>query len=428
MRSLVVAFGLVASGAACGPGEWVQDGRGDGAVGRADAAIKDGFADADTTAVLGMVNVATGALCTGTLIGPNLVLTARHCVSSSSDGEGTVTCGVTTLGAPWSPAGFFLTTDATPNAANFGDIRVEAVIPLGGALAVPPHDDEDDFFCGNDLSALILRENIPAEEVAPVEPRLTPVAPGEMISAVGYGAVDGAGNDAGQRRRRDDIPVVCLGEACVGAGFSEGEVTPSEWVGGGGVCRGDSGGPALDADGRIVGVTSRGDLACDVSLYAGIPDYALWLKNVATLASGRGDYPAPGWAEGATIDRAWGFEVGADCTTGTDCPSGLCIPGSDDGPGYCSRPCEPAAPCPDEYRCDEDAGGDLGAACRLIPAVSNGTFTPAAPLRPDDDGGCRVSKSGIEASSSGRFGSRWPGVVFVMLALAGLRRRSHEAC
>jgi len=344
-------------------------------------AIKGGEADATSTAVVAVTNAANGSLCTGSLIAPNVVLTARHCVSST--GSESVTCGVTAFSAPWAPGGFFISTAPEINLGNLGEFLVEAVVPLSGALAIPPHDDEDTFFCGNDVSALILEQNVDPAVAVPLEPRLTPVEPAEIFSAVGYGAVDGDGNDSGLRRRLDDVEVVCRGTLCVESGFEANDVHASEWVGGGGVCGGDSGGPALDAEGRVIGVTSRGDGECDVSLYAGIPDYAPWLKNVVVLASGMGDYAPPAWTEGATVDRAWGFPVGNGCTDDADCPSGICVEKGNSK--YCSRSCETAAPCPEGFVCGQDEGEPV---CTFPPSNNTGDI-PLAPIRPDD--GCAVA-------------------------------------
>lgn len=369
-----------------------------------DTAIKGGTPDEVSTSVLAVGHAAQGSLCSGTLIAPNVVLTARHCVSTSDGDEGVV-CGVTTFEPPWAAGGFFLTSAPEVDLANFGEFRVEAVVPLSGALAIPPHDADDLLFCGNDVAALILKENVAPEVAVPIEPRFEPVETGELFSAIGYGAVDGEGNEAGVRRRLDEVDVVCRGTDCMGAGFEANDVHAAEWVGGGGVCGGDSGGPALDAQGRIIGVTSRGDADCNISLYAGIPDYGSWLSNVVMLASGMGDYAPPNWTEGATVDRAWGFEVGFGCTEDAECPSGICVPNG--AAGYCSRPCAEEAPCPNGFVCRERDGASI---CAFPPSSSGGT--PLAPVRSDD--GCNVSAA--SAAPSRDLG--W----LVLLAL-GLRRR-----
>ncbi len=60
--------------------------------------------------------------------------------------------------------------------------------------------------------------------------------------------------------RLDGKIVTCLGGLCTGAiGDS---IKESEWLGQDGTCPGDSGGPAIDGMGRVMGVLSRGAQPC----------------------------------------------------------------------------------------------------------------------------------------------------------------------
>lgn len=58
----------------------------------------------------------------------------------------------------------------------------------------------------------------------------------------------------------------------------------------------DSGGPALDAEGRIIGVVSRGLSGCRSPIYASVFEFAEWLRTEAMLAAKAGAYEAPSWA------------------------------------------------------------------------------------------------------------------------------------
>jgi hypothetical protein len=108
----------------------------------------------------------------------------------------------------------------------------------------------------------------------PITPRLE-VAPldRELFSTVGYGLTDpdDPASD-GTRQRADGSAVRCSREDCVT--LSDGAIRSSEWASvDAPICSGDSGGPALDDEGRVFGVASRGDLDCEIAVYGDVSSW-----------------------------------------------------------------------------------------------------------------------------------------------------------
>jgi hypothetical protein len=68
----------------------------------------------------------------------------------------------------------------------------------------------------------------------------------------------------------------------------------TEFRGEDGVCSGDSGGPAIDAEGRVTGIASR-SVGCTGSVYSALSDWRGFVREVAELAAREGDYPEPEW-------------------------------------------------------------------------------------------------------------------------------------
>ena len=237
------------------------------------------------------------------------------------------------------------------------------------------------------------------------------LAAGEGYFAVGFGLTADGANDSGLRRRRDGLFATCVGEAC-----GVPNVAPTEWGGDTGICSGDSGGPAIDLSGRVVGVTSRGGAGCSAPVYGYTVGWAQWIRDVAGYAAGLGGYAAPSWVTGASApvdpgNGGGGAQMGDACSAGPECASGLCL--VDDSVTYCTAACSGSASCPGGYGCDE----------QLAACVWHGDEGGSDGGSDDDDGqpapGCSAARGGVAPAGSA--------LGFALLALALHRRRRRRA-
>jgi hypothetical protein len=302
-RTLVLTALLFAAGCGAPPER----------TGEAVSGIQGGSLDARDTGVVGVALLGDNGdirhTCSGTLIAPNLVLTAQHCVA---DTPHLVDCArsvfkpaaaadrviVTTGSSMWASSAVWLTAS-------------DVITPPGGPRV-----------CGHDVALVVLSSPIGADLVSVLAPRLD-VSPEqrEEYAAIGYGATHGGGDDAGQRRRRDALHVVCVGSACGST-----QVDEDEWRGDHGVCSGDSGGPAIDGDGLVIGVTSRAPTDGLSPVYGGLPAHAAWLRVEARRAAKTGAYDEPAWISSTPDD-----DPAASLDASLDAGAGACataLPGS----------------------------------------------------------------------------------------------------
>ncbi len=88
----------------------------------------------------------------------------------------------------------------------------------------------DNGFCGNDIALIILEKNIPASEAQPAIPvvqfSITDERLSGSITAMGYGITSPSAEDSGQRRIRENIPLLCIpGEQVIDCSGDDGELS-----------------------------------------------------------------------------------------------------------------------------------------------------------------------------------------------------------
>jgi MYXO-CTERM domain-containing protein len=261
-------------------------------LGTAVAKVEGGQLDAESKHVFRVLARVTGfnELCSATLIAPQLMLTARHCVAPTPGGN--VNCETDRFGPTVAPSELKFSNDVEPNlSSRWFDAASVLVSP------------DSDFTCGYDIAVVLLDEPVPPEVAKPAEPRFFPwIESGEPYSAVGYGGSDADEEAAeyGIRHSRSGLSVAC-GQS---NNCADHTVMSQEFLGTEGACKGDSGGPALDENGQVIGVLSRGADGCESPIYVGVPAFEALLVSAAQQANRTLGAPLPVWAGGDPIPVA----------------------------------------------------------------------------------------------------------------------------
>jgi len=382
-------------------------------LGSASGAIKDGYLDNKDTGVVGIGMFQQGfliGLCTGSLIAPNVVLTAHHCVADvlNEDPQTGINCAKTSFDTSFAVSMLGVTTRSTMgNSKNSTYHKVKEVITQTGTP----------LLCGNDQAILILADNLDPSEAKVLVPRVdSEIVKKDEYYAVGYGATqdDQAGTGAGTRRRRDKLFITCPGAECPSSLKSS--VTAEEFVGDVGTCQGDSGGPALDLQDRVIGIISRGGADCTSPIYSDVFGVGQWVKDTTVHGAAVGGYAAPAWTTGYPTHPKFNYPIGGDCAQPSDCASNSCI--ADGVATYCTRACTDAATCPDGYTCDT---AKLGVCFQNHPPPVTSTSTSSTS---SSSGGDAASGCSINAGDDPTKPVPWLTSGVVIAALALRRRRA----
>jgi hypothetical protein len=361
-----------------------------------------------------------GALCTGSLIAPDIVLTAAHCVSYKTlqlPSQDQVAPGMT------------VSIDTQSGLSGGRTIRVLEAIPMPEFNAP-----------GNpDLGIIKLAEKVTDRDFVPVNLDAVKAPIGTMLTIVGYGMTQGNNPaSAGPERTVDRKSITCAA-----FGLGDATFTCVDQNDGQGICEGDSGGPAfamVDGVRMQVAVNSVGAQGCTIAsalmrtgagkdfLLANAPEAFCVADASCNASCGTGGLPADpdckscGGNDDCDSGQVCAQDhcvpgpgtpggVGSDCTSGADCDSGVC--GQVGNDMKCTNSCDPnASTCPDGFDCLA-TGGSEGA---CWPGAGGGGGGGG-------DGGCSVG--------AGRRGADAAGGSLALLVLVGgvvvARRRRRAA-
>lgn len=260
----------------------------------------------------GLIDDGTELICTATLVAPNLVLTARHCVAYLS--EGLFSCNARGELEPEDAEGGRLGLHLPADTLEFYAGELPRRDPVARGQEV--FSTLSPTVCNNDIAFVLLDR---ALDLPLLPIRLgRPAAAGERSVLVGFG-MDETESPIDYRRQprlqRRDLAITAVGPSSVNDGVTN--VPPrSLLMRGAAGCIGDSGGPLLSqATGAVLGVYSLQEgescTAPDVSqLLAHVPPFTALIAE-AFAAAGAEPLPEPSIPDGASGEGGEGGQGGA---------------------------------------------------------------------------------------------------------------------
>jgi hypothetical protein len=309
--------------------------------------IQGGSTDTTHLFAVGVVNIAQEqqnmvAFCSGVLLAPNLVATARHCVAQLT--STTIDCTSSAFGPLYPANQIYATTDPVIMSPMMGGkfLAVSSVIVPSGA--------DQTSVCGNDIALLILGENVALPEYAEpvITPPMTYAQYEPVVTAIGYGIdtpTDTTGASAGTRRIKENVKLTCIPNDtsftdCFSDPTARQVLTASEFVSGDSTCEGDSGSAAFEQSNfnqgkwLAFGILSRGGVStdgttCEQPIYSRFDAWGSLIVSAAQQAAmaataAHASYPLATWAGGTAVPPGSGTANMVTYDDAGDCLSGPC--------------------------------------------------------------------------------------------------------
>lgn len=373
--------------------------------------IRGGASGTENDSVVVLTTFQDGqrlSLCSATMVAPNLLVTARHCVSNSEGAtacaqDGTAVTGGTITGTRI--AANLLVFTGKNGVAPDSTVASNAV--AHGKMVIV---DAATNVCNHDVAFLLLDKDVDA----PVSPiRMGAPAPTETVAAVGWG-VDETGSLPTHREIRSGLALVGVGPAAYPNNPSWG-YGDHEFMVGESACAGDSGSPAFAKSGALVGIAARtGNGQASDGNYAttcvGADAHSVYthlgkFENLVNAAYKQAGHPV--WLEGQPSPYATVQSTSGGTSSGATGSSGSTGESSSGGE-------KPAPVVKDSANADLLGGGGEPA-----------TPAPEAAASDNGGGGCSIS-SGTGSSETDNVAYAG-GIVAFIAFLFGLRRRFRRA-
>lgn len=309
----------------------------------------------EVVAVYWSRSATEGGLCSGTVIGPYAVLTAKHCVFDDRDVA--------------VPANAFVVIVGNDVNSMSGITSTHRVLEV---RTTPGNDISADVESGNDIALVLLDSDI---GVTPRAFATSGPRTDDPLTIVGFGRTS-SGSDASGVKYRGTATTARVGSLLF-------ETDGPDWT-----CQGDSGGPAIDPSGAVTGITSFGFGNCEVaySYFTRVAGHRALIEGA--LAFVPPCVPRVEACNGAdddcddAVDETGCTEAGQPCTSDMECMDASCE--EIDGARICAPSCfpdDPAfAPCPSGLWC-QAIGCGMG---RCVPGTL-GAAPDGAPCTADTD-------------------------------------------